>query len=154
MSLDLTTHSPEETERLGGRLAELLPNGAVVALFGDLAAGKTCLVRGMSRLFGGGALVHSPTFTLVNRYGRERMLHHLDLYRLSGCWELADLGVEELFEPEGVCVVEWAERADGMLPERRVEVRIDHAGNDTRRIRMENRDVLPEGWEAALSREG
>lgn len=153
MSLDLVTQSPEETERLGGCLARILPDGAVVALFGDLAAGKTCLVRGMSRLFGASASVHSPTFTLVNRYGRERVLYHLDLYRLSGAEELADLGYEELFEPDGVCVVEWAERAEGLLPERRVEVRIEHAGQDARRIRIENRGALPEGWEATLFRE-
>jgi len=153
VSLELVTQSPEETERLGGRLARILPDGAVVALFGDLAAGKTCLVRGMSRMFGASASVHSPTFTLVNRYGRDRMLYHLDLYRLSGAEELADLGYEELFEPDGVCVVEWAERADGLLPARRVDVRIDHAGRDVRRIRMENHGALSTGWEDSLLRD-
>ena len=103
-ALELITRDPNVTERLGCALAGLLPAGAVVALFGDLATGKTCLVRGMAAHFAGGAPVHSPTFTLVNQYGADPALYHLDLYRLGGPEELADLGYEELFEPDGVCV--------------------------------------------------
>ena len=148
--LERITHTPEETERLGRALAEMLPDGTVVALFGDLATGKTCLVRGMAAYFAGDAPVHSPTFTLVNQYGVDPALYHLDLYRLGGPEELADLGYEELFEPEGVCVVEWAERAGVLLPVRRLDVRLYHAGGDARRLVFEDAGVMPAGWEQAL----
>lgn len=105
------TNSPEETERLGYALAGVLPLGAVVALRGELASGKTCLVRGMAARCARGTPIHSPTFTLVNQYPGSPTLYHLDLYRLS-TEEVADLGYEELFEPDGIAVVEWAERAE------------------------------------------
>lgn len=146
----LETQAPEETERLGKALAGLLGNGAVVALRGDLATGKTCLVRGMAGHFTSEPGVHSPTFTLVNRYGEEPPLYHLDLYRLAGPDELADLGYEELFDPDGVCVIEWAERAGNLLPMRRVDLFLEHAGGDLRRIEIHSGGVLPEGWQKTL----
>ena len=119
-TLELETDSPEATEALGMRLAACLTPGTVIALEGDLAAGKTCLVRGMARALGIPAeSVHSPTFTLVNRYqGHSAKLYHLDLYRLSGADELGELGWEEICEPDGFAAIEWAERAEGFLPER------------------------------------
>lgn len=149
-----TTHSPSETEALGRTLAALLPRGAVVALFGDLATGKTCLVRGMTAHFAGEAPIHSPTFTLVNQYGRDFPLYHLDLYRLGGPEELADLGYEELFEPDGVCVIEWAERAGQLLPKQRLDIFLSHAGGDARLLRARDAGLLPEGWESVLSGTG
>ena len=148
--LELITHTPDTTERLGRTLAGLLPEGVVVALFGDLATGKTCLVRGMAAHHADGAPVHSPTFTLVNQYGADPALYHLDLYRLGGPEELADLGYEELFEPDGVCVVEWAERAGVLLPPKRLDVHLFHAGGDARRLVFDDRGVMPAGWEQAL----
>lgn len=136
MHLELQTASPDQTECLGETLAALLPAGTLIALYGDLATGKTCLVRGMARYAGGSAPVHSPTFTLVNQYGDERPLYHLDLYRLGGPDMLADLGYEEIFDGTGLCAVEWAERAEGLLPEARVEIHLEHAGGDRRSIRI------------------
>jgi tRNA threonylcarbamoyladenosine biosynthesis protein TsaE len=147
----LDTTGPEETERLGRLLAAILPKGTVLCLRGDLAAGKTCLVRGLAQAMAGEASVHSPTFTLVNEYRGARKLYHLDLYRLGGPEDVADLGYEELFEPDGVCAVEWAERAGGLLPARRVEVALAHAGGDRRHIVIEDHGVLPQDWAAALS---
>lgn len=144
------THSPEQTERLGKALAVLLPTGSVAALYGDLATGKTCLVRGMAAHYARNAHVHSPTFTLVNQYGSEPKFYHLDLYRIETPEELLDLGCEELFEPDGVCVLEWAERAAGLLPEKRVDVFLEHIDQDARRITITDCGVLPEGWKEAL----
>jgi tRNA threonylcarbamoyladenosine biosynthesis protein TsaE len=149
-NISITTAASEETERLGEALARLLPPGSLVALRGDLATGKTCLVRGMARHFAPENGTHSPTFTLVNEYGRENRLYHLDLYRLSGPEELADLGFEELFDPDGVCVVEWAERAGNLLPENRVDIMLEHGGGDIRRLTIGNRDLLPAGWREIL----
>jgi tRNA threonylcarbamoyladenosine biosynthesis protein TsaE len=148
---ETTTHSPEETEQLGEALAGLLPPGTVVALYGDLAAGKTCLVRGMARRDAAGEPVHSPTFTLVNEYGTEGRFHHLDLYRLSCADELADIGYEDLFDGDGICAVEWAERAEGLLPMRHVAVHLEHAGGDQRRIVIEDNGLLPENWRERLA---
>ncbi len=145
------TTSPAETEALGGRLAALLSDGAVVALRGDLATGKTCLVRGMAAYFEGEDEVHSPTFTLVNEYGHARRLYHLDLYRLAGADEIAALGYEELFDPQGVCVVEWAERAEALLPPRRLDVFLEHIEDDRRRLTFENHGLLAPGWSDALA---
>ncbi|MFP4502271.1 MAG: tRNA (adenosine(37)-N6)-threonylcarbamoyltransferase complex ATPase subunit type 1 TsaE [Candidatus Hydrogenedentota bacterium] len=149
-TLTLDTVSAEATEALGQALAVLLPPGAMVALRGDLATGKTCLVRGMAAHCADRAPVHSPTFTLVNAYGPEGRLVHIDLYRLTGPEEVAALGYEELFEPEGVCVVEWADRAEGLLPARRLDIQLTHAGGDRRRIALADHGVLPPDWRDRL----
>ena len=150
--LQIETHGPEHTERLGRVLAALMPKGGVLALRGDLATGKTCLVRGMAAHFAVDAPVHSPTFTLVNEYGEQDKLYHIDLYRLAGPEELADLGYEELFDPDGVCVIEWAERAETLLPLRRVDIRLEHVSEERRRFTFRNAGVLPEGWQDQLTR--
>ena len=151
--LELTTASEEETEALGLALARLmLDAGGVVALRGDLAAGKTCFVRGMARAYQSTGYVHSPTFTLVNEYGVDRKLFHLDLYRLSGPRDLIDLGYEEIFEGPHVVAVEWAERAENLLPANRVEVALDHAGGDERRICIEDHGMLPSDWREQMLR--
>lgn len=148
MELSFETHSPEETEAVGYLLGSMLPGGTLVALEGDLAAGKTCLVRGMTRFFAQDAPVHSPTFTLVNQYGdAEAPLYHLDLYRLGGAEELADLGYEEIFDSPGICVVEWAERAEGLLPDARIHMQLAHGGGDRRTFHMTNHGIdLPADW--------
>ncbi len=148
--LEIETHSPEETEALAARVAGLLPEGAFVALYGDLASGKTCFVRGVAAALADAEDVSSPTFTLINEYPGKRKLYHLDLYRLTCADELADLGVEDVFEGDGICLVEWAERAAGYLPDRRVEIHCEHAGGDARRIAISDLGVLPEGWRNAV----
>jgi len=149
--LSLVSRSPDATQALGRALMELLPDGALVALYGDLGAGKTCLVRGLAEAVGLMDRVTSPTFTLVHEYRGARTLYHLDLYRITAPQQVLDLGYEDLFDPkDGLCVVEWAERAEGMLPERRVDIRLTHENGDARLIEVENRGVLPKGWERRL----
>ena len=150
LPLQIETTSPDETEAVAARFAALLPEGALVALYGDLASGKTCFVRGIASAFSNAEEVSSPTFTLINEYAGARTLYHLDLYRLTSADELADLGVEDVFEGNGVCLVEWAERAGSFLPARRVDIRFAHAGADRRRIEMQDHGVLPEGWQELL----
>jgi tRNA threonylcarbamoyladenosine biosynthesis protein TsaE len=148
----IKTASPEETRRLGAALAELLPRGAVVALRGELATGKTCLVSGMAERFAPTDYVHSPTFTLVNQYGKDPALLHVDLYRLGGPEEVADLGYAELFDSEDICVVEWAERAEALLPKVRLDVFLEHAGGDGRRLTFHDRGMLRKGWQETLGK--
>ena len=105
------SHSPAETEALGERWGRAAHSGLVLALSGDLGAGKTQLVKGLARGLGVTGRVHSPTFTLVNEYAGGRLrLFHLDLYRLETPAQLQSAGVEEFLQPDGVAVIEWAER--------------------------------------------
>jgi tRNA threonylcarbamoyladenosine biosynthesis protein TsaE len=105
------SHSPTETEWLGEKFGRATERGLVIALSGDLGAGKTQFVKGVARGLGISARVHSPTFTLVNEYGGGRLkLFHLDLYRLETEAQILSAGIEEFLSPDGVAVIEWAER--------------------------------------------
>jgi len=105
------SHSPGETESLGEQWGREAQPGLVIALSGDLGAGKTQLVRGIARGLGITARVHSPTFTVVNEYTGGRLpLFHLDLYRLETREQIHGIGIEEFLQPDGVAVIEWAER--------------------------------------------
>ena len=107
------SHSPAETESLGERWGREAQRGLVIALSGDLGAGKTQLVRGIARGLGVTMRVHSPTFTLVNEYSGGRLtLFHLDLYRLETPEQIHSAGIEEFLQPDGVAVIEWAERIE------------------------------------------
>jgi|SRR5690348_11736086 len=105
------SHSPAETQSLGESWGRAAGRGLVIALCGDLGAGKTELVKGVARGLGATARVHSPTFTLVNEYDGGRLrLFHLDLYRLETPGEIVAAGLEQFLQPDGVAVIEWAER--------------------------------------------
>jgi tRNA threonylcarbamoyladenosine biosynthesis protein TsaE len=105
------SNSPAETEALGETWGRAAETGWVVALCGDLGAGKTQLVKGFARGLGITSRVHSPTFTLVNVYSGGRLvLYHLDLYRLDTREQILAAGLEEYLKPAGVTVIEWADR--------------------------------------------
>ena len=110
------SHSPAETESLGEAWGRAAKTGLVIALSGDLGAGKTQLVKGIARGLGITTRVHSPTFTLVNIYTGGRLtLFHLDLYRLESQEQILSAGLEEYLNPNGVAVIEWAERWFGSV---------------------------------------
>src|SRR5450432_4398152 len=116
------SHSPAETEALGEKLGRAAQHGFVFALSGDLGAGKTQLVKGIARGLGVTARVHSPTFTLVNEYGGGRLkLFHLDLYRLETREQVLSAGVVEFLSPEGVSVIEWADKLKAEGGKRKAE---------------------------------
>jgi tRNA threonylcarbamoyladenosine biosynthesis protein TsaE len=105
------SHSPGETEELGEAWGRMAQRGLVIGLSGELGAGKTQLVKGFARGLGITARVHSPTFTLINVYAGGRLtLYHLDLYRLDTREQIIAAGLEEYLRPEGVTVIEWADR--------------------------------------------
>ena len=108
---ELISKSPAETEALGEKFGRAAARGRVIALSGELGAGKTQFVRGVARGLDFSGCVHSPTFTLVNEYGGGRLkLFHLDLYRLDTAEQILSAGIEEYLSPDGVSVIEWAER--------------------------------------------
>ena len=126
--------SEQETEALGARLVQALPQGSVVALYGDLGAGKTAFVRGMARGLGLNCRVSSPTFTIVNEYLGQRSLFHFDMYRLSGPEELFDIGWEDYLSRGGVCAVEWSENVADAFEGDEITVRIEKSGESERTI--------------------
>ena len=137
MGAELTTTSPEETEAAGARLGATLKSGDVVALTGELGAGKTVFVQGLARALGVATGATSPTFVLVNEYRGRLPVHHVDAYRTTSLAELMDLGIEEMMDGDGVTVIEWAERLEPLLPARAVRVRIAGVGDEPRTIVIE-----------------
>jgi tRNA threonylcarbamoyladenosine biosynthesis protein TsaE len=134
------TQSEAETEALAAELAAAFRGGEVVLLSGELGAGKTVFVRGLARGVGADPQeVASPTFVLLTRYPGRLTLHHADLYRLAGGGDDQELGLEELPGPQGVLAIEWAERLSVQPwdPALAVRVTLEHAGDDTRRVRIE-----------------
>ncbi len=118
---------------MGATLLELLPYPGVVALTGTLGAGKTRLVRAIAQAAGiDPAAVSSPTFVLLHEYEGERTIYHFDAYRLRNEEEFLQLGPEEYFAREGLCLIEWAERVEHALPENHAEIRIEILGETER----------------------
>ena len=133
--MELLSHSPEDTEDIGARLAEQLEPGAVVAFTGDLGAGKTAFTRGLARGPGVTDRVTSPTFTIVNEYEGGRLpLFHFDLYRMDSPEELFDIGWEDYLARGGVCAVEWSEHAEGAFEEEPIWVDIRRGESDDQRV--------------------
>ena len=139
MTASLATSSPEETDAAGERLGTTLGPGDVVALSGELGAGKTIFVQGLVRALGVTSGATSPTFVLVNEYRGRLPVHHVDAYRTASLAELLDLGVEEMMDGDGVTVIEWAERLEPVLPARAVRVRIAGVGDEPRHITIDDR---------------
>lgn len=142
------SHSPEETRALGERLGRQLLPGEVVAFSGELGSGKTCMIQGVCAGLEVEDAVNSPTFILINEYagragGRPVSVYHFDLYRLRNQAELEALGAEEYFYGQGICLIEWAERACAALPPRRREVVLEHCGSQTRRIALKTPSPPP-----------
>jgi len=132
MSAKLTTTSPEATDAAGERLGATLGPGDVVALTGELGAGKTVFVQGLVRALGVTTGATSPTFVLVNEYRGRMPVHHVDAYRTTSLAEVLELGLEEMMDGEGVTVVEWAERLEPLVPTRAV-------GDEPREITIDDR---------------
>lgn len=134
--LQITTHSADETQALGQKLASRLAPGDVIAYFGDLGAGKTAFTRGLAQGLGITDPVTSPTYTIVNEYLSGRIpLFHFDMYRLSSSDELFDIGWEDYLSRGGVCAVEWSENVEDALQDAiRVTIEKDADEPDTRHI--------------------
>ncbi len=135
-SLTLISGNTEETLSIGRVVGENLNAGDIVALTGELGAGKTCLTKGIA--IGLGVLesypITSPTFTLINEYQGKLTLYHFDLYRLKGLHEMEDLGYEEYLFGEGVCVIEWAEKIKDLFLDSMVSVSLKYLDENRREI--------------------
>lgn len=139
--LDFISHSPAQTERIGQRLGEQFIAGDLILLIGDFGVGKTHLVKGVARGLDSNDLVTSPSFVLVNQYQsghaqRRIPIYHVDLYRIAEAGELTTIGLDELWAGDGICLIEWPDRAAAMLPSEHLAIHMQHLSETKRRLRL------------------
>lgn len=133
----MISRSEEESLGLGEELGRSARRGTVYALHGDLGSGKTVLARGIARGLGISDDITSPTYTLLEIYEGVMPLYHFDLYRIEKAAEFDGLGFEEYWEGDGVSVIEWAERAGGLLPDSTIVISLEYHGERERKISIE-----------------
>jgi tRNA threonylcarbamoyladenosine biosynthesis protein TsaE len=136
MSIRLSTHSAEETRRLGETIAQVLQPGDILWLRGELGAGKTTLAQGIARGLGVNEPVLSPTFTLIREHRGRLPFFHADAYRLDGAEQASDLGLQDYFARGGVFAIEWGEHIADALPEERLEILLEGGADEHRRVTL------------------
>ncbi len=132
----IVSNSVAETEVLGERLGKVVRPNMIIAMSGDLGAGKTAFVRGLAKGMGLKARVTSPTFSIVNEYLGALPLYHFDMYRLTSEEDLFDIGWEDYIRKGGVCVVEWSERVSGAIDDNAIRLDIRRIDDNTRQIEI------------------
>jgi tRNA threonylcarbamoyladenosine biosynthesis protein TsaE len=144
LALEKIVHSPQQTEELALQFSERLLPGDVVALYGDLGTGKTFLVKAICRFFKMNQEATSPSFTIINEYFNDKNLYiyHFDFYRLKNEAEIQNLGLDEFFYNDYICLIEWPDKVRNFLPESRWEVYLNFVDGEpeARNIRIERRD--------------
>jgi tRNA threonylcarbamoyladenosine biosynthesis protein TsaE len=144
LAQEKTVHSPQQTEKIACQLSERLVPGDVVALYGDLGTGKTFLVKAICRFFKMNQEATSPSFTIINEYFNDKNLYiyHFDFYRLKNEAEIQNLGLDEFFYNDYICLIEWPDKVRNFLPESRWEVYLNFVDGEpeARNIRIERRD--------------
>jgi tRNA threonylcarbamoyladenosine biosynthesis protein TsaE len=138
VEFELITHGPEETRELGRTIGNLAQAGDVILLTGDLGAGKTCLTQGIAFGLGAKDYALSPTFVIMRRLRGRLPLYHIDLYRLDRVAETEDLGLDDYFYGDGISVVEWAEKAEALMPFERLSIQIEYLSENERRFRLKS----------------
>ena len=138
-ALQLNSHSPEQTQRLGVQLGELAQAGDVFLFSGNLGSGKTCLTQGIAWGIGVKEYAFSPSFVIVREYYGRLTLYHIDFYRLNSIGEIVDLGLDEYFSGSGVCVVEWADKGITVLPQGNLLIRFSYISDTERSLSLEPR---------------
>jgi tRNA threonylcarbamoyladenosine biosynthesis protein TsaE len=143
---DWIADSLQDTAELAARLAGLAGPGTVIALDGDLGAGKTAFSQLFAAAIGVGGIVNSPTFTIIKEYEGEHLpFYHMDVYRLS-MEEADELGLDDYFYGAGVTIVEWASLIEELLPSNRLSIYIEHLGGESRRFRLTGWGEPYEAW--------
>lgn len=129
------TYNPNETEDLAFKLAEKIPYGRVIAMFGDLGAGKTAFTRGFTKGMGISCEVSSPTFALVNEYrSKDKTLYHFDMYRISGWDDLYSTGYFDYLDEGASLIIEWSENIEAVLPDDCIRITIRKTDDENERI--------------------
>ena len=139
--IELISDSAEKTKIIGKLIGSILRPNDVLALFGELGAGKTVFVQGLALGLGVSESPVSPSFVIVSEYNGKIPLYHIDLYRLSEGIEIEELGIEEYFTKGGIAVIEWAERGKDFLPEEYIGIEIEVLDETKRKIEISGEDV-------------
>lgn len=134
--LELISHSPEQTQRLGIRIGELALAGDIFLLVGSLGAGKTCLTQGIAWGLGINEYTLSPSFVIVRELHGRLPLYHIDLYRLEQVEEVEELGLDNYLYGKGVCVIEWAEKGLSVLPAEHLMIQIGYLSDTERSFQL------------------
>jgi tRNA threonylcarbamoyladenosine biosynthesis protein TsaE len=137
----ILTKSPEDTVLLGERIARSLKPNDVVAITGELGAGKTTLIQGVAKGLGINNWITSPTFTLINEFTGKLNLYHVDLYRIDSVADAEDIAIEEYFNKGGVTVIEWAEKIGPILPAGTVEIKISIVSDNERSLEIKGLSI-------------
>ena len=145
-AVTVTCPSAEATQALAESIGRRAAPGTVIALSGDLGAGKTCFIQGLAAGLDVETPVTSPTFVMIAEHAGRLPLYHVDLYRTESLAEIRALGLDELLDGEGITAIEWAEKAEPLLPVRTVRVRIEGAGDEPRTVEIEG---APPDWREA-----
>lgn len=139
----IETHDPEETFEAGRKIGMNAKPGQIYTLTGDLGVGKTVFTQGVAAGLGITEPVNSPTFTIIQEYEDGRLpFYHFDVYRIADLEEMEEIGYDDYFFGQGICLIEWAELIEEILPEKRIEVTIEKdldKGFDYRKITIEER---------------
>ena len=142
-AVTVVCESAQATRTLAGKVARRAGPGTVIALSGDLGAGKTCFIQGLAAGLGVQGPVTSPTFIMVAEHTGRLPLYHVDLYRTASLGEIRGLGLDEMLDGAGVTAIEWAERAEALLPPRAIRIHIRGAGDEPRTVEI---DGTPPDW--------
>jgi len=134
--LELTSHSPEQTQQLGARIGELTLPGDILLLVGALGTGKTCLTQGIAWGLGIKEYALSPSFVIVRELHGRLPLYHIDLYRLDHIEEIVELGLDDYLYGGGICVVEWAEKGLSVLPTEHLMIQISYLSDSERSFQL------------------
>jgi len=152
-SVELISHSPEQTQRLGKCLGEIAQAGDLFLLAGTLGSGKTCLAQGIACGLGVQEYAVSPTFVLVREYHGRLPMYHIDLYRLDHIEEIIDLALEGYLYGQGICVIEWAEKGMDVLPCEHLLVKLSYNSASERSLVLEPRGERYRRMLASLKKE-
>tara|TARA_B100000586_G_scaffold74279_1_gene52116 strand:+ start:256 stop:705 length:450 start_codon:yes stop_codon:yes gene_type:complete len=143
-SINIISHSPEETVKIGTKIAPFIGIGKIVYLNGDLGTGKTTLVQGITSYYNCLQRAKSPTFIIISSYKGDIQVHHCDLFRINNSEEIFDLSIEEYLET-GNLIIEWPEKASIYLPPPTLEINFQHTSSDTNRniiLYSENEELI------------
>ncbi len=135
--LEIDSQSPEETHDIGFKIGKKLKPGDIICLNGDLGAGKTTITKAIAEALGIEENITSPSFTIVNEYYGDVNLYHFDVYRIDDIEEMYDIGYEEYFYSDGICVIEWSNMIEDILPKERLELNLyNTSDSDSRKIEI------------------
>lgn len=139
---EIITKGPDDTFNLGREFSSQLKSGDVVAFYGSLGTGKTCFIKGICDGLEVKETVISPSFTIINEYNGIFKVYHIDFYRISSIIELQEIGFEDILYDKGICLIEWADKVENVLPENRISVIMDFINekNSWRRVQIKYND--------------